>query len=341
MLTLKKTPESTEICRLYQNERDKDGTPVYWHPRKDKQYKMGVKDVDEFLGSENFRDYYHLSMKDSNAIADALKRGKDVPDEEHGKGLHNKFFKVKKDLSKKLYTEMDLGDSEQFLRVDFPPDGKTWTGLHITIGSSGSGKTYHTIDMILRNLKGPKRNRRNIVYASTELYKDKTLKKLLADRFRYYVTGIDLSDDAFEESEYGSVEEWFKFDILPKLKSIQSGGHLVLDDPRDSPAAKYLLQFQNTAYRTLRHKGVGMTSIQHSMRGGRWSSQAYSSVKYVHTFPRGSGRGKLTDYLSKDVGVPVRKAREYIERFAERGRVMTLRMFNPNCLIGPKGVVLL
>ena len=101
MLTLHKTPESTEIARLYDSDRDRDGKPVYWHPKKTEKWKMGVDDVDDYLGSESFRDYYKLSKLEASAIADALKRGKDVPDNSN-KGLHNKFFKVKKDLSLKL-----------------------------------------------------------------------------------------------------------------------------------------------------------------------------------------------------------------------------------------------
>ena len=236
---------------------------------------------------------------------------------------------------------MDLGDSEQFLRVDFPEDKKEWSGLHVTIGSSGSGKTYHTTDLIFKNLHGPPRNRRQFVYASTELNKDKTLQRLLQDRYKNYVQGIDMSDDAYDESDSSTPEEWFKKDMLPILKSVQSGGHIVLDDPKDSVAAKYLLAWQNSAYRTVRHKNVGLTSIQHSMRGGRWSSQAYSSVKFVHTFPRGSGKGKLVDYLSKDIGTTLREARQYVQRFADHGRLMTVRMHSPACLIGPKGIVLL
>ena len=61
----------------------------------------------------------------------------------------------------------------------------------------------------------------------------------------------------------------------------------------------------------------------------------------MHTFPRGSGKGKLVDYLSKDIGVTLKKAREYVERFADNGRVMTIRMHSPSALIGPKGIVLL
>ena len=340
MLTLQKTAETIEIAKLYENDRDKKGQPIYWHPRKEVKLRMGIDDVSDYIGSEQFRDTYRLSVLDSQKIAEALKRGKDVP-EDADKGLQNKFFKVKKDLERKLFTEMDLAGSDQYIKVGFPESRKEWSGLHVTIGSSGSGKTHHTMAMIMENLHGKRSERRQIVYASTELQKDKTLKKLMADRYRPWVTGVDLSDDAFTESELGTVEEWFNRDIHPAFKNIQPGGHVVLDDPKDSLAAKPLLAFQNTAYRTLRHQDVGMTSIQHSMRGGRWSSQAYSSVKYVHTFPRGGGKGKLVDYLSKDIGVPLRLAREYVQRFADNGRVMTVRMHSPSCLVGPKGVILL
>ena len=339
MLTLQKTPEGTEIAKLYNSENDKNPQPVYWNPKKEPKLKMGIDDVSNYTGSTEFRDYYKLSVLEARAISDALKRGKDVPD--GVKGLQNKFFTVKKDLERKLFTEMDLGDSNQFLRVDFPTDKNEWSGLHICIGCSNSGKTHHTTRLIKANLDGPKRERRQFVYASTELTKDKTLKNLMSDRYMGYVVGVDLSNDAFKESEAGSVEEWFAKDIKPFLSNVPPGGHIVLDDPRDSEAARFLMRWQNTAYRTLRHRGVGLTSIQHSMRGGRWSSQAYSSVKFVHTFPRGSGKGKLVDYLSKDIGVPLRLAREYVNRFADQGRVMTIRMHSPVCLIGPKGLILL
>ena len=95
--------------------------------------------------------------------------------------------------------------------------------------------------MILHNLNGPKAQRRRFVYASTELSKDVTLRKLMSERYRRWVTGIDLSDSSLKSSDK-SVEEWYKTDILPIFDSVESGGHIVLDDPKDSPAAKFLLR---------------------------------------------------------------------------------------------------
>ena len=339
MITLHKTDEGIHIADLYDNKSDTSPERIYWHPRKKKELRLGIEDVEPYLNSEEFRNYYQLHPTTAKIIGDALLKGKPL-EATITKSVQTKYWNVKKDLEKKLYSEMDLHGSDQYIRLDFPVKKKDWSGLHITIGSSGGGKTYSTVDMILHNLNGPKAQRRLFVYASTELTKDVTLRKLMGDRYRRWVTGIDLSDEAMKSSDR-SVEDWFNTDILPIFNSVETGGHIVLDDPKDSPASKYLLRWQNTAYRTVRHKGIGLTSIQHSMRGGRWSSQAYSSVKFVHTFPRGSGKGKLVDYLSKDIGVRLRDAREYVTRFAEHGRRMTIRMHNPSCLIGPKGIVLL
>ena len=185
------------------------------------------------------------------------------------------------------------------------------------------------------------------MYASAELSKDTTLKKLLSDRYMQYVTGVDLSQDAFEEfTENGfgggkTAQEWYNQEIKPVLNSARSGDIIILDDAPDSPAHLQLQKWQNTAFRTLRHKNVGLISIQHNIRGGKWTTQSHSSVKYVHTFPRGSGKGKLVDYLSKDIGVTLREAREYIARFADGGRLMTIRLHSPTALIGPKGLILL
>ena len=339
MITLHKTDEGIHIADLYENESDDKGEPIYWYPRKKKELRMGLDDVEPYLKSEEFRNYYRLHPSTAKVITSALLKGRPV-EESVTKSVQTKYWNVKKDLERKLYSEMDCNGSDQYIRLDFPLKKKDWSGLHVTIGCSGGGKTWSTVNMILHNLNGPKAQRRRFVYASTELTKDKTLKKLMSERYIRWVTGVDLSDRALKESDK-SVEDWYNTEIKPVFDSVEEGGHIVLDDPKDSPAAKQLMHWQNTAYRTVRHRGIGLTSIQHSMRGGRWSSQAYSSVKFVHTFPRGSGKGKLVDYLSKDIGVRLNDAREYVTRFAEGGRRMTIRMHNPSCLIGPKGIVLL
>ena len=240
---------------------------------------------------------------------------------------------------------MELADG-QYFRLDFPDDPKEWTKHIIKIGSTGVGKTYHSVSRALHNLQGPRKKRRHFTYCSTELEHDITLKKLLSKRYEKWVTGVDTSQEGYDEwaeneNTGTSVEDWFDETIRPALESTPSGGHIWLDDSRDSPAHKQLLKWQNKAFRTLRHKNVGITSIQHSIRGNQWTSQSYSSVYGVMLFPSGSGKGKINRFLADDVGVGIRKARELTRTFAAGGRTLFVRMHSPGCLIGDRYLVLL
>ena len=118
-------------------------------------------------------------------------------------------------------------------------------------------------------------------------------------------------------------------------------GHIWLDDSRDSPAHRQLLKWQNRAFRTLRHKNVGITSIQHNIRGNQWTSQSYSSVFGVMLFPSGSGKGKINRFLADDIGLGIRRAREVTKQFAETGRTLFCRMHSPSALIGDRLLILL
>ena len=172
---------------------------------------------------------------------------------------------------------------------------------------------------------------------------DETLKKLMAKRYEPWVTGVDSSQEAFDKwaEEHGNdVQHWFEEEILPDLKNAPSSSHIFLDDARDSPAKSQLMKWQNRAFRTLRHKNVGVTSIQHSIRGRDWTSQSYSSVFAVILFPSGSGKGKIVRFLADDIGLGVRRARQLVKEFAEGGRTLLIRMWSPSCLIGTRKLIL-
>ena len=60
MLTLHKTDESIHIADLYESESDQSPQPIYWYPRKKKELRLGVDDVEPYLRSEEFMNYYQL-----------------------------------------------------------------------------------------------------------------------------------------------------------------------------------------------------------------------------------------------------------------------------------------
>ena len=346
MISLDKGPNAIELCKLYKGDPSEhhgsmEGTPVYYLPRKNKKYRMSVEDADEYLRSDVFRIRYKLNNEQHERLQDCLLDDK-CPAE---KSLIRKFYTIREDLENRLYEEMELSDG-QYFRVDFPEDKKEWTKHIIKIGSTNSGKTWHSVSRAMHNLQGPRNKRRNFTYVSTELEHDSTLKKLLAKRYQPWVTGVDTSQEAYEEwveneNTGTSVNDWFDETILPALNNTPRSGHIYLDDVRDSPAHKQLLKWQNKAFRTLRHKHVGITSIQHNIRGNQWTSQSYSSVFGVVLFPSGSGKGKINRFLADDIGLGIRRARRFVKQFAETGRTLFCRMHSPSALIGDRLLVLL
>ena len=136
MITLHKTDEGIHIADLYDNESDTSPERIYWYPRKKKELRLGIEDVEPYLSSEEFRNYYQLHPTTAKIIADALLKGRPL-EATVSKGVQTKYWNVKKDLEKKLYLEMDLHGSDQYIRLDFPAKKKEWSGLHITIGKVG------------------------------------------------------------------------------------------------------------------------------------------------------------------------------------------------------------
>ena len=117
------------------------------------------------------------------------------------------------------------------------------------------------------------------------------------------------------------------------------GQHTVLtimDDAPDCLIHKHLQKFLIKTLRTGRHKKQGVLSIQHNVRGGKWTSQSFSSVKHVTLFVRGSGKGKMVEFLYETLGIGRKKARILVDIFGETGRYMTIHQWSPNLIWGPK-----
>lgn len=346
MLSLDKGPGAKELARMYDgDEADHhgrmEGTPIYWLPKKDKKYRLELDDAEEFLRSAEFRIRYKLSDSVHEALVKCILDDK-CPDD---KGLVKKFYTIREDLENRLYEELILGD-DQYIRIPFPEKKDEWSGMWICIASTGAGKTWAQVMKCIDMLQRPPNKRRKIIYVSTELGQDKTLKPLMAKRYEKWVTGVDTSDEAFDSwreddnNTGSSVQQWFDETILPPIENAEKGSHIFIDDPKDSLANKQILRLLNKALRTYRHKVIGVTSLQHAIRGRDWTSQSFSSVFAIELFPAGGGKGKIMQYLADDVGVGIRRAREITKLFAETGRKMTIRQHTPTCLIGDRIVML-
>ena len=344
MLSFDKIHGAIEIARIYEGNPSEhrgnmEGSPVYWHRKKDKRYRIEIEDSDEYLSSKDFRIRYKISELEQEQLKDCILDDK-CPE---NSSLVKKFFKIREDLEERLYGELILGPNE-YLRTDFPDDKKVFPHHRLVVGGTGQGKTYACVSEALANLQGKPSARLNILYLSTELEYDKTLKTILQKRYQNLVTGVDTSEEAYqkwsEETEGGgSVQKWFEEEILSKVNSAKEHTHMYFDDSRDSPAHKQLLNLLNKALRTFRHKKISVTSIQHRIRGREWTSQSFSSILGILLFPN-SSKGKIVDFLAHDIGLGIRKARQCVKLFSDTGRTLFVRFHTPEALIGTRVIQL-
>jgi hypothetical protein len=302
-------------------------TNVFWHERIDKSLMNSVEDVQVF-NTEDVRDELEISKPQADALFEHLEK------ETTPVTLVQKFFRLKRLVTERLLTEMDMGTESETFQIDFP-DGKGFVGHHMIVGATSSGKTYFAMQKILRNLKGPEKNRRRFLIVSAQYFKDKTLEPLRQKKYEKYVDGIDAGEDGLVDSQSANAEEFFESEIKLRAENAPPGTVVLLDDFRDTVCSEQLRKWVNRGLRVLRHKDISLMIILHSIRSGAYSSQAHNSVKYMTVFPR-SQRGKITAYLNTDLGVRYREAESIVKRFAQSGRHMTISLHAPEIFVGPK-----
>jgi len=330
MLTMTETSETKFMAWIY-----KDGKrfqKVFWHPRRELKYRNSVKDLSIF-DTEGLRDLLNITRNQSKTLFEHLKN--DTEPDDNSK-MQNKYFKLKKTVAELLFSEMDLSDipNMQFV-TDFPEKKKDWAGSEFVAGASSSGKTYYIKEKVLRNLRGPAKQRRNFLFISNQYDLDETLKELRKPKYNKWFHGIDVSDEsiknAMELSNY-TVEQYFAEEIRRPVYDMPKGSVILCDDLEDSLIKTPMFHLINKMLRTFRHRGVGVIFIIHRIKAGTLSSQANQSVKYLTTFPK-SQRGKVLQ-LFIDMGMrKVDAVRNLNDMKLARGRHCSLHMFAPTALI--------
>lgn len=324
MLTLSEHPENIELLNI-RPEKGKDTTPVYWHPILNKELRNSVETLDYFFKSERFRDRYELSDQESFDIQEALSNDRVCSTSQ------KKFFRCKKHITDSLFQEMDISDTTKRFSTKFPAGGSTYGWCCFVCGGSGSGKTHWVVDRIEQNLKGPKKDRRHFIYCSAELSLDKTLAPVRDnEKYKDWFHGVDISEEAIKESEL-TPEEFYDQNIQMKVETAPAGTILCCDDYRDSvpEVAERMRRLIDRVQRVGRHRKLGLIFILHKLKSGLWSSQAYSSCKFVVVFPR-SQKNKIRDLLERDYGFTKKDARRTVEDFAQSGRACWIHCHSPN-----------
>ena len=323
MLTLQEDVENTKICELMENKKR---TPIYWHPRMRKDLRSAVDNLDSF-NTEKFRDRFELSKDQANDIFSGLKN------EEVCEHNQSKYFKCKDFIQNSLLTEMNIEDQEGEFTIDFPK-GQGFCGHHLVVGGTSSGKTWTAMNKCLRNLKGPKKDRRNIIYFSAEWNRDRTLEPLRDKKYKEWVDGVDCSEDGLKNSQWETSEEFFKNEIQLRC-DIADPCVIVFDDSMDMCCNRSIKPLINRMMRVARHQGINLIVLLHCLRSASWSSQSHQSCKYITVYPR-SQKGKIRDYLNTDIGLTLRESREVVNDFAQCGRAMTIGLHCPQFAMNNK-----
>jgi len=327
MLTLSHHADNQEILGMYKGRKR---TPIYWHPVNNTELQNSMDGLDYFFKNEDFRDRFQLNEEEAHDICACLSCG------EVSQKHQRKYFQCKKYISESLLTEMDLSGTDQVFKISFLKGSDTYPWVRFVCGGSGSGKTHHVLDQIIDNLDGPARDRRFFIYCSAEWTLDKTLSRLKQDKYKHYYRGIDISEEAVKNFE-GTPEEFFEQNVLFFTETAPKGSVLICDDAMDTnPIVSELCR--KLIIRTMRvgrHRGLGLIYLLHKLKSGSWSSQAYSSAKYIVVFPR-SQKNKIRDLLEVDFGIPKKQSRQLVTDFANTGRAMIIHMHSPNYIMNDK-----
>ena len=343
MLTLVKTDDAVPIVSIYSGKKSKkpDDTVYFTHEtKKDNQNVAKAAGVLHLHKNELKREF-RLNEGDFKEVCRMI----DAEEEpEQSDPLRHEFWQILERYENFLQREMWIGDDEKSrFEMNFPLKKDDWPGTMTCIGSSGSGKTWHVVQMIKRYFKAaPVHSRRQVVWLSPELKIDKTLATLRDNvRYRLWFHGIDISEKHLKEKGIDAAS-FYQKEITEKIDGMGEDLILVLDDFPDAARALYpfLERFYNSMLRVARHRNYGVISLIHTYAHGKASSQALQSNKSCVFYPR-SQQSRCIQFMRDYLQLSTSNAKELVKKFASLGRWMCIQMHSPVCCYNESYLVLL
>ena len=355
MLTLHKTADAVPLVNMHeiayhgkgkladksgQRAKRQVGTVYFTHEDDEGIQNVGKASGVLHLHQADLQKRLHISKGDFEIIYRMLDDDAE-PDLHHE--LRHQYWAVKHEYDRFLRREMFLGDEADLeFELNLPRKKDDWPGTMTLIGNSGAGKTRFLTDMLLRHLKGtPAYATRTIIWLSPELEIDKTLEAIKSERFNMFFHGIDISEKALRESKLDA-GSYFKTKIQDVIETRGENALVCYDDFPDGARSlyPYLLNHYLNLLRVARHKNMGIYSLQHTYAGGKNTSQALQSNKYIVFFPR-SQHNRCITFMRDHLMMQTTEAKDIVVRFARLGRYMVIQMHSPVCIFNNKYLILL
>ena len=179
MLTLVKTADAVPIVGIYAGKKNRKPheTVYFTHDFKKDNQNVAKAEGVLHLHKPELKKQFHLNEGDFKEVCRMID-AEEEPDQ--GDPLRTEYWELLERYENFLQREMWIGDDDNNrFEMNIPLKKADWPGTLTCIGSSGSGKTWHIVEMIHRYFKAvPVHNRRQVVWLSPELAIDTTLKKL-------------------------------------------------------------------------------------------------------------------------------------------------------------------
>ena len=234
MITLHEgAKDPIHICDITRGRKVVD--KLFWIAKIEEKYANQVENVREL-----FRPYGDAIKKRLRVNQEKMGVAMDLLDEDlepsdEPPGVHKAYWYLRHRRDQMVKNEMDLRGSKMQFELNFPRKKDDWgLGTAVIMGSSGSGKGYWLVSLLMRHLKGSSiHHRRKIYYCSPELYIDTTLAPLRDSlKWSEWFVGIDCGIKTGEESGLDP-EQFYKERIHDVLVNAEHA-IVCLDDIQDS-----------------------------------------------------------------------------------------------------------
>ena len=343
MLTLVEDRKAEKIVGMYRKgtkSRKPVSTVYYTHDMKpEKENVADAKGVLE-LHRNSLKRIHKISQAAFERLCAMIDTGEEP---EVGDALRSEYWELKRVYERALKREMYLGDQDDvYFEHNLPRRKEDWPGTFTAIGNSGAGKTYWVVQMLLRYLRATKPHaRRTIIWCSPEWEIDKTLKPLKDTKYSFNVIGVDIGEEALRKSGKDAAS-YYQERIKKPIEEHGEKAIIILDDFVDAAAGlyPYLRKIYLSSLRTARHKVTSVISLQHTYSGGKNTSQAIQSNKFIVFFPR-SQQNRCIMFMRDHLMMQTAEAKELVQRFAKLDRWMIIRLHSPAAIYNSKYLLLL